>query len=150
MYSGVLCGVQVMYSGVLCGVQVMYSGVLCGVQVTYSSVLCGVQVMYIGVLCGAEVVEVMYNGVLCGVQVMYSGVLYSIGVMCVLGMLAGYHNLCQYQHTRRNKNAQLHDFTQFGTVLGLHQDTKDVIKTDTIAPKFLHAPDFRHQRFKCF
>ena len=78
---------------VCCGVQVMYSGVLCGVEV--------VEVMYSGVLGG---VQVMYSGVLCGVQVMYSGVLCSIGVMCVLGMLARYHNLCQHaQHTRRNK-----------------------------------------------
>jgi hypothetical protein len=118
----------------------MYSGVLCGVEV--------VEVMYSGVWCS---VQVMYSGVLCGVQVMYSGVLCSIGVMCVLGMLVRYHNLCQHaQHTRRNKNTQLPDFTQFGTVHGLHQDTKDVITTDAIAPIFLHAPHFRHQCFKCF
>ena len=59
--------------------------------------LCSVEVMYSGVL---YVAEVMYSGVLSGAEVMYSGVLCAIGVMCVLGMLASSHDLCQSaQHT---------------------------------------------------
>lgn len=40
----VCCVAEVMYSGVLCGVEVMYI-VLCGAEFMYSGVLCGIGVM---------------------------------------------------------------------------------------------------------
>jgi len=151
MYSGVLRGAEVMYSGVLCCrghvqrcvvLQRSCTVVCCVAEVMYSGVLRGIQVMYSGVL---YVAEVMYSGVLCGAKVMYSGVLCSIGVMCVLGMLARSHDLCQ--HTQHTHDAITTHKCLTSPNLGRYMVST---KTQRMLLKQTPSPDFQHQRFTCF